>query len=50
MNKSAWALLALGMFSGVACKSSDHATADNDHSYEVADASAPITFAITGMT
>ncbi len=50
MNKSAWALLALGMFSGVACKSNDTMTTDNNQTFAVADAATPVTFAITGMT
>lgn len=50
MNKSAWALLALGLVSTVGCKSSDTMTTDNDQNYEVADAATPVTFAITGMT
>ena len=48
MNKSAWALLALGLFSGVACKSSDDVSSDAN--YGVSSAAKPVTLDITGMT
>ncbi|MFT7669257.1 MAG: hypothetical protein ACI8X5_001957 [Planctomycetota bacterium] len=48
MNKSAWALLALGLFSGFACKSSDDVS--DDANYEVSSTAKPITLDITGMT
>lgn len=45
MNRYTLALLGLGLFAGVACKGDDSAS-----SYEVNDAAAPVTFAVTGMT
>lgn len=48
MNKSAWALLALGMFAATACKSDDAMT--SNHNYEVTEVATPVTLKITGMT
>jgi hypothetical protein len=48
MNKSAMALLALGLFTGVACKSSDAVSSDSN--YEVTSVATPVTLNIAGMT
>lgn len=46
MNKAAWALVALGVFAGTACKSDD-----SNQTFEISEsASVPVTLSISGMT
>lgn len=48
MNKLAWALAALGLFAGVACKSADKNS--QEMTPAIADASVPVTINVSGMT